>query len=54
MLQSCFKSNDKYLKRFKLNIITLKLAGGEHCLYDKKLYQKVMNIGNITPSKDEK
>ena len=32
-------------ERFKFNIINIKLARGEHNLYDEKLFQKATNIG---------
>ena len=37
-----------------MNVITLKLSGGEHHLYNDKLCQKFMNIGYITPIKDKR
>ena len=54
MHQGQSESNESYFKHFKSDVITLKLAGGEHHLYNEKLCQKVMNIGDVTPSKDEK
>ena len=53
MRQGHSKSNDECLKHLKVNLITIKLAGGEHNLYDDYLCQKFMNIGDITPGKDK-
>ena len=54
MHQGQSDNNNGYLKRFKYSVITLKLAGGEHHLYHGKVCQKGMNIGDVTPGKDEK
>ena len=48
------KINNEYLKHLKLKTITIKPAGGDHHLYGDNVCQKVMNIGDVTPSKDEK
>ena len=52
MRQGQSESSDEYLKYFKSNVISLKLDNIEHILYDKELYQKVINIGDVKPSKD--
>ena len=54
ILQSQYGSNGEYLKYFKTNVMTIRLSGGENHLYNEKLCQKFMNIGDVTPSKDEK
>ena len=54
MHQGQYESNNEYLKCLNSKVITIKISGVEYNSYDDNLCQKIMNIGCVTPSKDEK